>query len=50
MDDLYELTLQNNIMLRQILKIIQNEADTDFIGNVAANLIASSLERNVRKF
>ncbi len=55
MEELLQLTRENNYMLKQIIAYINkinanadNENNNDFFRNILANLISNSMDGNIR--
>lgn len=44
--ELLELTIQNNTLLKIILQLVQHDEGNDFVHNIIANLIANKMEGN----
>lgn len=44
-DELLRLERENNILLRYLVRHINNDNDIDFVNNVIANLLANKIER-----
>ena len=44
--ELLELTRQNNMLLRAILRFVQHDEANDFMTNIVANLVANKIEGN----
>jgi hypothetical protein len=44
-DELLRLEKENNILLRYLVRHINNDNDIDFVNNVIANLLANKIER-----
>jgi len=43
-DELLRLTRENNLMLRYLLRKLNNDNEIDFMNNVLANLLANKIE------
>ena len=44
-DKLLSLEQENNVLLRYLVRHINNDNDIDFVNNVIANLLANKMER-----
>lgn len=44
-DKLLSLEQENNVLLRYLVRHINNDNDIDFVNNVIANLLANKIER-----
>ena len=44
--ELLELTKQNNMLLRAILRFVQHDEANDMMTNIVANLVANKMEGN----
>ena len=44
--ELLELTRQNNMLLRAILRFVQHDEANDMMTNIVANLVANKMEGN----
>lgn len=45
--ELLELTRQNNMLLRAILRFVQHDEANDFMTNIVANLVANKMEMRI---